>query len=70
MPKNAVINFRVEKKIKTDMERTCYGMGINMSTAFELFCRKVIEEKKIPFEIRGFNEKEVGAEDGKVCNRY
>lgn len=51
MAKNAVINFRVEKTLKSDMEETCKGMGINMTTAFELFCRKVIEEGKIPFDI-------------------
>lgn len=51
MAKNAVINFRVEKELKSNMEDTCKGMGINMTTAFELFCRKVIKEGKIPFDI-------------------
>lgn len=51
MAKNAVINFRVEKKLKNEMEMTCRSMGMNMTTAFNLFCRKVVSEKRIPFEM-------------------
>jgi addiction module RelB/DinJ family antitoxin len=51
MAKKAVINFRVEENLKAEMERTCRGMGINMTTALDLFCRKVVAERRIPFEI-------------------
>lgn len=51
MTKNAVINFRVDKKVKSDMETVCRKMGINMTTAFDFYCRKVIEEKRIPFDV-------------------
>lgn len=51
MAKKAVINFRVEENLKVEMERACRGMGINMTTALDLFCRKVVAERKIPFEI-------------------
>lgn len=51
MAKNAVINFRVDKKVKSDMETVCRKMGINMTTAFDFYCRKVIEEKRIPFDV-------------------
>lgn len=51
MAKKAVINFRVEENLKVEMERTCRGMGINMTTALDLFCRKLVAERRIPFEI-------------------
>lgn len=51
MAKKAVINFRVEENLKVEMERACRGMGINMTMALDLFCRKVVAERKIPFEI-------------------
>ena len=38
MAKNAV------KKVKSDMETVCRKMGINMTTAFDFYCRKVINE--------------------------
>lgn len=51
MAKNAVINFRVNKEVKSDMEEVCRKMGINMTTAFDFYCRKVIQEKRIPFDV-------------------
>lgn len=57
MAKNAVINFRIDKKVKSDMETVCR----NMTTAFDFYCRKVIEEKRIPFDVDCFSMKK-GAE--------
>lgn len=51
MAKKAVINFRVEENLKLKMEQVCRGMGLSMTTAFDLYCRKVVAEKCIPFEI-------------------
>jgi len=51
MAKNAVINFRVDKDVKSGMEEVCRKMGINMTTAFDFYCRKVIREKRIPFDV-------------------
>ena len=51
MAKKAVINFRVEENLKIKMEQVCRGMGLSMTTAFDLYCRKVVAEKRIPFEL-------------------
>lgn len=51
MAKKAVINFRVEENLKLKMEQVCRGMGLSMTTAFDLYCRKVVAENCIPFEI-------------------
>ena len=46
-----LINFRIEKKLKSDMEKVCQELGINMSTAFTMFAKKLVREKRIPFEV-------------------
>ncbi|MEI3100446.1 MAG: type II toxin-antitoxin system RelB/DinJ family antitoxin [Oscillospiraceae bacterium] len=33
------------------MEETCKELGITMSTAFNIFARKMSREKRIPFEV-------------------
>lgn len=46
-----LINFRLDEDIKKKMEETCQELGMNMTTAFTIFARKVAREKRIPFEI-------------------
>ena len=47
----AMVSFRMDEKLKKDMERTCKGMGLTMTSAFTMFATKVTKEQKIPFEI-------------------
>lgn len=47
----AMINFRMDEKLKKDMEKTCKEMGLSMTTAFTIFATKVSKEKRIPFEV-------------------
>ncbi len=47
----AIINFRIDEKIKKEMEKICREMGMSMTTAFTIFATKVTKEKRIPFEI-------------------
>ena len=46
-----LINFRIDKDIKKELEEICEDMGMSISTAFNIFAKKVIRERKIPFEI-------------------
>ena len=46
-----MINFRIDEKIKKEMEKICREMGMSMTTAFTIFATKVTKEKRIPFEI-------------------
>ena len=50
----AMINFRIDEKIKKEMEKICREMGMSMTTAFTIFATKVTKEKRIPFEIIHF----------------
>ena len=46
-----LVNVRMDEDIKRNMEETCKELGITMSTAFNIFARKMCREKRIPFEV-------------------
>lgn len=46
-----LVNIRMDEEIKAEMEKTCKELGITMSTAFNIFARKMTREKRIPFEV-------------------
>ncbi len=46
-----LINFRIDENTKKQLEEICNELGITMSTAFNMFVKKVIREKRIPFEV-------------------
>ena len=35
----ALVNFRMDEKLKKDMEETCRDLGLNMTTAFTIFAK-------------------------------
>ena len=47
----ALVNFRMDAELKKDMEETCRDLGMNMTTAFTIFAKKMTREKRIPFEV-------------------
>ncbi len=46
-----LVNVRMDEEVKKKMEETCKELGITMSTAFNIFARKMCREKRIPFEV-------------------
>lgn len=46
-----LINFRIDEKSKKQMEQICDELGLTMTTAFNIFVKKVIREKRIPFDV-------------------
>lgn len=46
-----LVNFRIDETTKKQMEQICSELGITMSTAFNIFAKKVIREKRIPFDV-------------------
>lgn len=46
-----LVNFRIDETTKKQMEQVCSELGITMSTAFNIFAKKVIREKRIPFDV-------------------
>ena len=46
-----LVNVRMDEDVKRNMEETCKELGITMSTAVNIFARKMCREKRIPFEV-------------------
>ncbi len=46
-----LVNFRIDEESKKEMEKICNELGITMTTAFNMFMKKMIREKRIPFEV-------------------
>ncbi len=46
-----LVNFRMDEELKKDMEDTCRDLGMNMTTAFTIFAKKMTREKRIPFDV-------------------
>lgn len=46
-----LVNIRMDEELKRSMEQTCQELGINMTTAFTIFAKKMSREKRIPFEV-------------------
>lgn len=54
------LNVRVDVNDKKNFEQFCNSVGINVSTAINMFIKTVLREQKIPFEIRSTSyEKEI-----------
>ena len=52
----ATVTARVDENVKKEAETLFKKMGINMSTAMNLFLKKCILEQGIPFELKIPNE--------------
>ena len=46
-----LVNFRIDETTKKQMEQICNELGIAMSTAFNIFAKKMVREKRIPFDV-------------------
>lgn len=47
----ATIQVRMDSALKKETETALKSMGLSMSTAINLFCRQVVNQGRIPFEI-------------------
>ena len=47
----ATFSVRMDETLKMEFEALCTNMGMNMSTAINVFARAVVKEKRIPFEL-------------------
>ncbi len=45
------INIRMDEDLKRDFDRLCTELGLNMTTAFNIFARTVVRRHGIPFEV-------------------
>ena len=47
----ATITLRMDDDLKSSFAKTCDEMGMDMTTAFTIFAKKVSREHRIPFEV-------------------
>lgn len=60
MARTVNVNFKLDSDVKQKMEEVCSEIGISMSAAFNIFAKKVGNERRIPFELTAdpfYNEK-------------
>ena len=46
------INFRIEDDLKSEADYVLSNIGINMSSALNMFIRQLVAHRGIPFEVR------------------
>ena len=47
----AQINIRIDDNLKNEAEILLNDMGLNMSTAVNMFIKQIVKKRSIPFEI-------------------
>ena len=72
-----LVNFRIDEETKMEMEKVCDELGMTVTTALNIFIKKMTREKRIPFDVsidpfysksnmKVINESIKELEDGKV----
>ena len=52
------VQYTIDEDLKKEFEQTCKDMGLKPSAVFQLFANVVVQERKIPFEIKADSGKE------------
>ena len=45
------INIRMDDNLKLQFDRLCNELGLNMTTAFNIFAKTMVRQQRIPFEV-------------------
>ena len=45
------VNIRMDEDLKKQFDHLCNELGLNMSTAFNIFAKTMVRQQRIPFEI-------------------
>ncbi len=51
MSQSVNVNFRMDEQLKKNVEDICQRMGMNLTTLLTICCKKVEQERRIPFDI-------------------
>lgn len=46
-----LVNFRMDSDLKKKMENICDDIGMNLSTAFNIFAKRFVRERGMPFSV-------------------
>ena len=53
---NALLQFRVDNRLKKDATKVYEDLGLDLSSAIKLFMKKTIKMQKLPFSINDEND--------------
>ena len=59
----STFSVRMDSNLKKQFDNLCSDFGMNATTAFNIFARAVVRERKIPFEITS-SQQEITRETG------
>ncbi len=45
------VNIRMDESLKKQFDHLCGELGLNMSTAINIFAKTMVRQQKIPFEV-------------------
>ena len=48
------INIRMDENLKEEFSKFCNDVGMTMTTAVNVFAKRAVSERRIPFEISAF----------------
>lgn len=51
MAQSVSVNFRMDAQLKRNLEEIGRQMGMNLTTMLTVCCKKIEQERRIPFEI-------------------
>ena len=51
MSQSVNVNFRMDAQLKKNVEEICQRMGMNLTTALTICCKKIEQERRIPFDV-------------------
>ena len=55
----AAISFRGDEALKRSFDSVCHQLGLSNSTAYTLFMKAVVRERRIPFEVKIDSDEEI-----------
>lgn len=50
------VNIRMDDKLKEQFSDFCSNIGLSMSSLFNVFAKKVVTERKVPFDLTYNND--------------
>lgn len=45
------VNIRMDETLKQQFDLLCNELGLNMSTAFNIFAKTMVRQQRIPFDV-------------------
>ena len=52
----ATVSIRLDDQEKSQLETLVGNMGLNLSTFFQIYAKRVLHDRKIPFELTALDE--------------